>query len=156
MPPFHISRRALTVALSACLVAIPALAQDRGTKAEAQAMVEAALAHLKKVGNEQALKDFTNDKANWTKKDLYVFLADLEGKMLAHGANDKLVGRNLSNLKDSTGKAFVQEMISVAKKGSGWVDYEWADPLTKKVEGKTSFIKAVPGTDTFVAVGIYR
>jgi len=156
MPPFHISRRALTVALSACLVAIPALAQDRGTKAEAQAMVEAALAHLKKVGNEQALKDFTSDKANWTKKDLYVFLADLEGKMLAHGANDKLVGRNLSNLKDSTGKAFVQEMISVAKKGSGWVDYEWADPLTKKVEGKTSFIKAVPGTDTFVAVGIYR
>lgn len=152
----NMSRRAICLTLAAGALALPAFAQDRGTKAEAQAMVDAAVAHLKKAGTEAAYKDFTTDKANWTKKDLYVFVMDGTGKMLAHGANEKLVGKDLSNLKDSSGKAFVLDMVAVAKKGAGWVEYEWADPLTKKVEGKASYVKPVPASDTFVGVGVYR
>ena len=48
------------------------LAEERGTKDEAVAMTSAAVEHVKKVGREQAFKDFTEDKATWTKKDLYV------------------------------------------------------------------------------------
>jgi signal transduction histidine kinase len=153
---FILNRRAVVVGLAAVFMATTAMAEDRGTKDEAKAMVEAALSHIKKAGVEQSYKDFTQDKANWTKKDLYVFVMDSTGKMLSHGANEKLVGKDLINLKDSSGKAFVVEMIATAKKGSGWVDYEWADPLTKKVDGKASYVKAVPSSDTFVGVGVYR
>ena len=133
-----------------------ASAQEHGTRDEAKAMTEAAIAHLKKVGNDKAFEDFTKDKANWNKKDLYVFLLDTDGAIKAHGANEKLVGKNLLNLKDQNGKEFVKEFVAVVGKGEGWVDYDWAHPVSKKVEGKATFIKRVAGTNLAVAVGVYR
>lgn len=149
--------RTVVTLFFAGFVAVSAMAQDHGTKDEAKAMVSAALAHIKKAGNDQAFKDFTSDKANWTKKDLYVFTMDLKGVVLGHGANEKLVGKNLIELKDQNGKLFAREFIDVgSSKGEGWVDYDWANPVTKKVEGKSTFVKRIPGFDGFVAVGVYR
>jgi signal transduction histidine kinase len=149
--------RSLLTLLLAGVVSVSAMAQDHGTKDEAKAMISAALAHVKKAGNEQAFKDFTSDKVNWTKKDLYVFVMDLKGVVLAHGANEKLVGKNLIELKDQNGKLFAREFIEVGtSKGEGWVDYDWTSPVTKKVEGKSTFVKRIPSFDGFVAVGAYR
>jgi signal transduction histidine kinase len=134
-----------------------AFAEDHGTKEEAKTMADAAVAYIKKVGPEKACDDFMKDKATWTKKDLYVFVFDLEGLTKAHGANEKLVGKSLAGLKDQNGKEFIKAMIDVAKgHGEGWVDYDWANPLSKKVEGKSSYVERVAGKDLFVGVGIYR
>jgi signal transduction histidine kinase len=141
----------------AAFASVSAFAQDHGTKEEAQAMVSAALAHIKKVGNEQAFKDFTSDKAAWNKKDLYVFVQAFGGTVLAHGTNEKLVGKNLLDMKDQNGKAFAREFVAVSTtKGEGWVDYDWSHPVTKKAEGKSSFVKRIPGFEGLIAVGIYR
>ncbi|MDO8449766.1 MAG: cache domain-containing protein [Rhodoferax sp.] len=149
--------RTLMTLLFAGVVSVSAMAQDHGNKDEAKALATAALAHIKKVGNDQAFKDFTSDKANWTKKDLYVFSIDNKGAVLAHGANEKLIGKVLIDLKDQNGKQFMRELVDVAMtKGEGWVDYDWANPTTKKVEGKSTFVKRIPGFDGGVAVGIYR
>jgi signal transduction histidine kinase len=134
-----------------------ALAQERGTKDEAKALVDAAWEHVKKVGPEKAFKDFTEDKANWTKKDLYVMAADGKGITLAHGANAKLVGKGMLGVKDANGVAFMATMLELANsKGSGWVDYDWPHPVTKKIEGKSSYVRKLPSGDGFVGVGIYR
>lgn len=148
--------RTLTAMLLASVMSVAALAQDRGTKDEAKALVNAALAHIKKVGNDQAFKDFTADKASWNKKDLYVVAQGNKGLVLAHAANEKLVGKNLIDVKDQNGKLFVRELIDVGGKGEGWVDYDWSNPVTKKVEGKSSFVKRIPDFDGIVLVGIYR
>ena len=149
--------RTLTTLVLAAGVSFSVMAQDHGTKEEAKALVSAALVHIKKVGNEQAFKDFTTDKANWTKKDLYVFTLDNKGVVLAHGVNAKLIDKNLSEMKDQNGKLFMREMMDVSTtKGEGWVDYDWANPLTKKAEPKSTFVKRIPGFDGSVAVGIYR
>lgn len=149
--------RALTTLLFAAVVSASALAQDHGTKDEAKTLANAALTHIKKVGNDQAFKDFTVDKANWTKKDLYVFVMDAKGSTLAHGANEKLVGKNMMELKDQNGKVFIREITDLATaKGEGWVDYDWAHPVSKKVEGKSTFVKRIPGFDGSVSVGTYR
>ncbi len=153
MKLFRMLAAALTVALCA---AGPALAQERGTKDEAKAMVDAALDHIKKVGAEKAYKDFTTDKAAWTKKDLYVMVYDGKGVALAHGANEKLVGKDMSAVKDGNGKPVVPGLLELAKKGGGWFDYDWPDPITKKLAPKSTFAKALPGGDGFVGVGIYR
>jgi cytochrome c len=138
-------------------VSFQAQAQEHGSKDEAKALTEQAIAHIKTAGTEKAFQDFTTDKAKWSKKDLYVFAFDMKGLTLAHGANDKLVGKNLADLKDQNGKLFVKEMIDVAKnKGTGWVEYDWAHPQTKKVEGKASYAMKVPNFDGFVGVGVYR
>lgn len=134
-----------------------AAAQDHGTRDEARALVDAAVTHMKQAGADKAFVDFTNDKGSWTKKDLYVFAFDLDGKITAHGVNEKLVGKNLVNLKDQNGKEFVKAFVAVASgPGEGWVDYDWAHPQTKKVEGKTTFVKRVDKTNYAVAVGVYR
>ena len=49
--------------------------------AEATAMVEKAIAHIKKVGREKALADFDNPKGGFTDRDLYVVVYDLKGKV---------------------------------------------------------------------------
>ena len=148
----------LLASLALALFAPGALAQDRGTKDEAKAMAEAAVAHVKKVGAEKAFKDFTTDKANWTKKDLYVFALDMSGNCPAHGANEKLIGKNLIEMKDQTGKYFTKAMIDSTKgpAGAGWTDYEWVHPVTKKLEAKSTYSIKLSGFDGLVGVGIYR
>lgn len=135
-----------------------AQAQDRGTKEEAVAMVNAAFDHLKKVGPEAAYKDFSTDKAKWVKKDLYVIVYDGKGINLAHGANEKMIGKNLLDLKDVKGVPIIANMLAVANKGdgTGWVDYEWSDPLTKKIASKSTYVRRAPSGDGFIGVGIYR
>lgn len=146
-----------------CLTALLAMsvqgagAQERGTRQEAVDMVTAAVAHVQRVGKERAFKDFSDkSNTNWQKKDLYVFVVRSDGVTVAHGANEKLIGKNMLGIKDQTGKPFIQEMIAAAKKGPGWVDYEWVHPQTQKQEGKSSYVTPLPGFDGFLGVGIYR
>lgn len=149
-------RHWITATVLALSMATTAFAAERATKEEARALNDAAIAHIKKVGMEQAVKDFGADKARWMPKDLYPFVMDFGGIMRFH-ISDKLMGRNALDVKDAAGKEFGREMVGVAKtKGSGWIDYEWAHPATKKVEDKTAFIQRVPGADAFVGVGVYR
>lgn len=133
-----------------------AQAQERGTRDEARAMNDAAFEHIKKVGAEKAYKDFTTDKANWVKKDLYVLVYDSKGVALAHGANEKLVGKDLSALKDANGVPIIAGMQLAASKGGGWFDYDWADPLTKKITPKSTYARRQPSGEGFIGVGVYK
>lgn len=133
-----------------------AQAQERGTKDEAKALNDAAYEHIKKVGPEKAYKDFTTDKANWVKKDLYVMVYDGKGVALAHGANEKLVGKDMSAVKDANGVPVVTGMVALAAKGGGWFDYDWPDPVTKKIMAKSTYARKPPNGDGFIGVGVYK
>lgn len=121
-------------------------------------MAEAAAAHVKKVGPEKAFKDFSTDKATWIKKDLYVIAFDFAGTCVAHGTNEKLIGKNLIDMKDQSGKFFTKAIIDAGKGpgGAGWTDYEWVHPTTKKLEPKSTYSMKAVGFDGVVGVGIYR
>jgi len=56
--------------------------------------------------------------------DLYLFLYDLKGKVIAHGNNPDRIGSNQFELTDDDGKYYVQEIIEKAKAGGGWLDYK--------------------------------
>jgi signal transduction histidine kinase len=148
--------RFAAVVLSAACIAAPVLAQERGTKEEAKAMVDAAFDHIKKVGAEKAYKDFTTDKANWTKKDLYVMVYDDKAIVLAHGGNEKLLGKDMSAVKDNNGQPVVAGLLAMAAKGGGWYDYDWPDPVTKKIMAKSTYARKQPNGEGFIGVGIYR
>lgn len=149
---------ALTALVLPVALASPAQAEDtRGTKAEAKALADAALAHIAKVGFEPALKDFAADKARWVNKDLYVVVFNFEGQCLSHGVNEKLIGKQMLEIKDPSGRQFVKDFIASAQKtAEGWVDLEWAHPVTKKPEPKTMNTRRVPGKDAVLVVGYYR
>jgi signal transduction histidine kinase len=149
--------KVLNIFISFCflLMSTVALAQDRGTRVEAEAMVKKAVAYVKANGQAKAAEEFTYG-TSFKSKDLYVSYYELTGKVLGHGANPKLVGKDLIGLKDPDGKPFIQMIVDVAKtKGAGWTDtYKFRDPLTDKVSEKIIYVERVG--ETWVGVGVYK
>lgn len=135
-------------------VAMSALAAG-ATRAEAQAQVTAAVNHVKKVGIEGATKDF-NTGSEWKVNGMNVILNEFKGTVLASSLNDRLVGKNTLESKDPSGKEFVKEMVATAQKGEGWVDYQFINPQSKKLEERSMFVRRVPGAEVFVGVAITK
>lgn len=130
-------------------------AEEFGTAKEAEAMVNKAVAHIKKAGKEPALADFTAKKPPFSDRDLYVIVTDMNGTSLAHGQNPKMVGKNLADLKDPDGKAFYKERMELAKaKHSFWQEYRFTDPVSKRVLPKSTYCEREE--DMIVCVGTYK
>lgn len=147
------------IALGFMLGGTPALAQDKskGTAKEATAMVQSAVAHIKKVGREKAFADFDNPKGAFTDRDLYIVVYDLKGKVLAHGANAKMIGKDLIDLRDVDGKYFVKERVEMMGKSpdaKGWQDYKFMNPTSSQIEPKTMYLQRYE--DLIVGCGIYK
>jgi signal transduction histidine kinase len=136
-------KKAVGLFIAACLLLVcSAFAADKGTPAEAEALVKKAIEYIKANGKDKAFAEFTNPKGTFTDRDLYIFVYDMDGKVLAHGQNPKMIGKDLSDLTDPDGKLFVKERIKIAKtKGNGWQNYKFSNPLTKKIEDKTAYIE---------------
>ena len=86
----------------------------------------------------------------------YIFIIDTKGVVQNHAAKPALEGKSLYNLKDSTGKYFIQEFANLAKtKGQGVVEYEFENPKTKLVETKVAYIKYFKPLDMMIGTGVY-
>ncbi len=148
-------KRLLAVVFLLALVAGTFTAQDKHGKADAEAMVKKAVSYFKANGKEKAFAEFSNTKGKFIDGDLYIFVYDMNGQCLAHGGNPKMVGKELIDLKDADGKAFVKERIELAQaKGSGWQNYKWSNPVTKRIEEKTAYIEKVD--DCIIGCGAYK
>ena len=138
----------------------PATAAEFGTKEEAVAMVKRVQAQFKKDGAEDTFKDVSDKSTKaYHDRDLYPFIYYRDGPQkgvnVAHGARPALIGKNLIDLKDQDGKYLVRELINIANgPGSGWFDYKWPNPITNKIEDKTSYVEKMG--DYMVGVGVYR
>ncbi|OPY10169.1 MAG: Cache domain protein [Syntrophaceae bacterium PtaB.Bin038] len=132
-----------------------AFAQAKGTPKEAQAMLAKAVEFYKANGQAKAFAAFDDPKGKFVDRDLYIYVSDLNAKILSHGANKALIGKTLIELKDSTGKQFMKELVDKAKtSASGTVDYKWTNPQSKKVEDKLVFFQKVG--DVILACGAYK
>jgi cytochrome c len=129
-------------------------AADRATKEEALEMLKKAKAFIKANGKDKALAEFNNTKGAFVDRDLYVVALDMSGKVLAHGANQRLVGKDLIEIKDPDGKPFVKEQVELAKtKGSGSVDFKFVNPLSKDIEKRTFYLESQG--DYFIGAGVF-
>ena len=153
------SKFAPAVCLSLILAAgalsqVCSAAEGGATRADAEAMVKKGVAYIKSAGNAKAYADFTAKSPQFILHDLYLVVYKLDGTVVAHGANAKMVGKNLIELKDIDGKAFVKERVEMAKsKASFWQDYKFTNPESKKIEPKAMYCEKL--NDTVVCGGIY-
>ena len=126
-----------------------------GTADEAKVMVEKAVAYMKANGKETTLKEVSNKKGQFVKDDLYVYILDMSGTCIAHGANEKLIGGDLTKLRDFDGRYSIKDMVAEAgKKGTGWADYHWENPVSKTIDMKSVYFKK--DGDLIYACGIYK
>jgi cytochrome c len=128
-----------------------------GSEAEAIAMVNRAVALVKTAGAENAYRTFTeNPEGSFKDRDLYIWVYDFNGNCLAHGANAKMVSKNLLDLKDPDGKELIKGEIDVVKtQGAGWYGpFKFSNPVNHKIENKKAYCARGAG-DTMVCSGIY-
>jgi signal transduction histidine kinase len=144
----------VSVAVAAIVLASPALA-GKATKDEAVAMVKSAVSFIKEQGPEKAYAEIDNRHGKFVKDDLYVVVYQLDGKVLAHGANQKFVGKDMIDAQDVDGKLYVKERVELAsKQPSFWQDYKFVNPVSKKVEPKQMYCEKLD--NTAVCAGIYK
>jgi signal transduction histidine kinase len=150
----------LTLALLFGLfLAANAIAADMASKDECVAKTKEAAKLFNEKGQDEAIKEINNKQGKFVWKDTYVFMTDLDGKMLAHPMSPALVGTNVLGMKDKgdPGKLLFKEFVEVAKgKGEGWVDYMWTNPGDPKPRKKITYIYRVPGKNALVGAGIYE
>ncbi|NRR33694.1 cache domain-containing protein [Oxalobacteraceae bacterium] len=143
-----------TLMLSASL---PASAVEKSTPEQAIAMVKKAADYVRANGKEKAFAEFNNPKGQFIERDLYIFafLANGDGIERANGANLKLVGKNVLEMRDADGKFMIKDVLKLADtKGSGWVDYKWPNPVTGTIDAKRTYVEKVD--DVVLGCGVYK
>lgn len=151
-------KRAIMLALSVALAGTAmdaSVAAQFATKEEAQAMVKKAIAFIKDQGPDKAYAEISNRGGRFVDRDLYVVVYGLTGKVLAHGGNQKLVGKDMLDAQDVDGKYFVRERVELAgKQANFWQDYKFVNPVEKKIEPKQMYCERLD--ETAVCAGIYK
>ncbi|MDD1965741.1 methyl-accepting chemotaxis protein [Pseudomonas putida] len=86
----------------------------------------------------------------------YFWINDLRPVMIMHPAHPKLVGQDLSGVKDPDGFQVFNEMVTLAKaKGAGMVTYRWPKPGASEPVQKTSYISLFTPWGWIIGSGVY-
>ncbi len=140
---------------AAALLLASASAFANATPDEATAMVKKGVAFMKASGKDKGHAEVSSKDSQFKKDDLYLVVYGLDGTVRAHGANEKMIGKNLIELKDIDGKLFVKERVDLAQsKGTFWQDYKFTNPVTKKIEPKAMYCEKLD--DAVVCGGVYK
>jgi cytochrome c len=133
----------------------PAATSERGTPAEAQAMLQKAVDHYQAVGREQALADFSGRAAPFFDRDLYVVCIDSRHIETANGGFPEYVGSSADALLDSQGKPLGKTTWDTSSTTTvNSVSYHWVNPVSEQTEPKVLFFQKV-GTEV-CGVGAYN
>ena len=158
----------IVLVITASVVLVANVMAESAVKDECVVLCKGAAKFINEKGLDAAIAEIGNKEGKFVTKNTYVFLMDLEGNRLAHpfaAPNDPKIMK-LFDMKDTTGKLFVQDYIAIAKsKGEGWTEYMYPTPeelkkptpSKEKISSKkTSFIYRVPVKDLMVIAGFFE
>lgn len=144
-------------AATVCLALLSAgAAANEPTEKDAITMAERGAALIKEKGKDEMMKRINARDPQFVQGSLYVDMRDVKtGIVLAHPFNPSIVGKDLTDVPDANGKKYRREIIQLAAaKGKGWVDYQYKNPTTGKIEPKTTYILLVDGV--VLEAGLYK
>ena len=85
----------------------------------------------------------------------YFWVNDMVPVMVSH-PNRTLIGKNLTDFKDPTGKKLFMEFVAVVRaNGAGFVPYLWPKPGQQEPVSKISYVKGFEPWGWVVGSGIY-
>lgn len=140
-----------------CLALVSSAASaNEPTEKDAVAMAERGAALVKVKGKDEMMKRINAKDPDFVQGSLYVDMRDAKtGIVLAHPFNPSIVGKDLTDVPDASGKKYRREIIELAAaKGKGWVDYQYKNPTSGKIEPKTTYILLVDGV--VLEAGLYK
>lgn len=133
---------------------VSSLKLRQGCADEAVILVNRACDLLNRNGN-SALATITEQGQGFADRDMYVFVWDRAGIYRSFAGNPSKVGTSVLENPALDGKRLLREAFEVAERGGGWVDYDFLNPSSGKVDSKTSYFVHW-GSDRIVGCGIYK
>ena len=125
------------------------------TKEGAVAMVKKAVAAIKADGTEKVYAAISTPGGQFIDGEIYVVVQGFDGITVAHAANPKLIGVNMTGTQDVDGKYFTEDLTALARtNASFWYDFKFANPATKKIQVKDYYCETL--SSTRVCAGVYR
>ena len=133
---------------------IPAVVSTPDPAGNLITFVNNAAVYSQRVGKAAALKEFADRNGSFTQGEVYVWAYDFNGTNLAHPYHPEYLGQNKLDLTDATGVRMIEAMRDVARNGSGFVEYQFENPVSGKTEKKLAYVKRI---DDFwwIGSGIY-
>jgi cytochrome c len=132
------------------LVLCPALAAVAGAAAEpaaqdAVALVEQGAVFLRAHGKTELIKRINARDPMFYRGELYLHMRDARtGIVLAHPVHPWLVGQDLLEVPDATGRKYRRDIIELAAtRGKGWVGYTYKNPADGHVVPRSDYIARV-------------
>ena len=116
--------------------------------------VNEAVVYSQRVGKESALKEFSKQNGLFVRDSQYIWAYDFTGVNLAHPFHPEYIGNNKLSLTDSEGFYMIEAMQNAALNGSGFVSYQYENPVTGINEKKIAYVKRVDDS-WWLASGIY-
>lgn len=123
---------------------------------ELVAFVEKAFEYAHVHGQEAALREFNNQNGQFVDGELYIFAYDTKGTTLALPFQPEILGTNRWNNTDANGTVYIQDLISTAQSGGGFVRYLYEDPADNfTVKQKLSYVMMM-NQSWIIGAGIYE
>jgi len=109
-------------------------------------LVNRAVAYVKKQPISDAMRKFTQTK-EFIDGELYLYVYNEKGVCFANGQQTSQVWSNMYELRDIYGTPIIQDVLNKAKKGGGWITYNWRNAT------KVAYIKQVEKDGKKYAIG---
>jgi len=137
----HLLAAIACVAITLFSAGAAADAVNRGTDAQAEALVKRAIAYYQKNGREKSMDEFSKSPGAFVDRDLYVTVLTMQADSLAH-INPKMRGKNTMDYRDPDGKYAIRERTQMAARDDkGWQEFKFFNPMTKKIEIKHTYFE---------------
>ncbi|MBW3697286.1 methyl-accepting chemotaxis protein [Vibrio sp. T187] len=135
-------------------------------KLKTRHLVESAHTLVNHFYQQQASGDLTSEQAQQQAKDAvealryetkdYFWINDMQPMVVMHPIKPALNGKDVSGVKDPTGKALFVEFVQVARAdGQGFVSYMWPKPGSETDVEKISYIKLFKPWGWIIGTGVY-
>ena len=136
------------------IFSVTASAGVQGTPDEAVAMVSKAVSYMKANGRDKGFAEFNNPHGRFVDRDLYIFVLDQQGVMVAHGALPKIIGKRVLEMRDADDKYLFKNMLAATgTRTTAWVHYKWPNPATGEIAAKSTYLERVG--DLVIGCGTY-
>ncbi len=147
--------QALQARASTLTDAVSQFRLQQGTAEEAIALVERAYQMFGTVSRDEFLRTITDRTQPYHDRDMYVFVIDAAGTYLAFGGNPARVNTRVQDVPGVDGDGLTRSIVEQARRGPGWVEYDYVNPANGQVQTKMSFVR-LAGEGLHLGCGVYK
>lgn len=85
----------------------------------------------------------------------YFWITDIDARMVMHPVKPELIGKEMADFRDPSGKQIFAEFARLGRAAGGHVTYEWPKPGKSQPQPKVSYVEGFSPWGWVVGTGVY-